>query len=72
VLRRIFGPKRDEIVGGWKNCIGELHNSHFLSNIIIVIKSMRIRWAGDIAHIGKKIHSYKVLVGKPEEKRLRT
>jgi hypothetical protein len=47
VLRRIFGPKRDEVMGGWR----KLHNEelHGLYIIVIIIKSMRVRWAGNVA-----------------------
>jgi hypothetical protein len=46
VLRRIFGPKRDEVTGGWR----KLHNEE--TNLIIMIRSMRMRWAGHVASIG--------------------
>jgi hypothetical protein len=46
VLRRIFGPKRDEVTGGWRKLHNEkLHNLYSLPNIIRMIKSMRMRWA---------------------------
>jgi hypothetical protein len=67
VLRRIFGPKRDEVKGGWKKLHNEeLHNLYSSSNIIMVIKSRR-RWAGLVACMGKAINAYKILIGKPEE-----
>jgi hypothetical protein len=49
VLRRIFGPKKDEVMGVRR----ELHNLNFSSNKIKVIKSRRVRWAGHIARIGR-------------------
>jgi hypothetical protein len=53
VLRRIFGPKRDEIVVRWRKLLSEeLHNFYFLTSIIRMIKSMRMRWAGHVARMG--------------------
>jgi hypothetical protein len=50
VLRRIFGPKRDEVMGGWRKLHNEeLHNLYSSPNIIRMIKSMRMRWAGHLA-----------------------
>jgi hypothetical protein len=55
VLRRIFGLKRDEVMGDWRKlCNEELHNLHFLPSIIRMIKSRRMRWAGRIARMGEK------------------
>jgi hypothetical protein len=70
VLRRIFGPKRDEVTGGWR----KLHNEELLSlysspSIIRMIKSRRMRWAGLVARIGEKRNAYRILVGKLEGKR---
>jgi len=71
VLRRIFGPKREEVTKGWiKLHNEELHNLYATTNIIRVIKSWRIRWLGHIARMGGKINAYKILVGKPEGTRL--
>jgi hypothetical protein len=54
VLRRIFGPKRDEVTGDWRKLHNEeLHNLYFPTNIIRVIKSRRLRWVGLVACIGK-------------------
>jgi hypothetical protein len=70
VLRRIFGPKSDEVTGdGRKLHSGELHNLCLSSNIIRQIKSRRMRWAGHVARMGKGRNVYRVLVGKPEGKR---
>jgi hypothetical protein len=71
VLRRIFGPKRDEVTGGWRNLHNEeLHNLSFLPSTIRMIKSRRIRWAGHVARIGAG-NTYRILVGNPEGKRRR-
>jgi hypothetical protein len=70
VLMRIFGPKRNEVMGEWRKLhSGELHNLHSPPDIIRQIKSRRMRWMGHVAHMGKERKVYKVLVGKPEGKR---
>jgi hypothetical protein len=67
VLRRIFGPKRDKIIGGWKKLHNEeLHNLYSSPNIIRMIKSRGMRWTGHMARMGEKWNAYRVLVGKPE------
>jgi hypothetical protein len=67
VLRRIFGPKRDEVTGDWRKLLNEeLHNLHSSPNMIRMIKSRRMRWTGDVARMGKKRNAYRILVGKPE------
>jgi hypothetical protein len=69
-LRRIFGPKRDEVTGGWRKLHNkELHNLYSSRNIIRIIKSMRMRWAGHVARMGEKSNAYRILVGKPEGNR---
>jgi hypothetical protein len=71
VLRRIFGPKRDEVTGEWRNLHNEeLHNLCSYPDIIRQVKSRRMRWAGHVARMGEEGKVYKVLVGKPEGKRL--
>ena len=66
VLRRIFGPRRDEVTGEWRR----LHNDLYTSpNIARVIKSRRMRWVGHVARMGEERGAYRVLVGKPEGKR---
>jgi hypothetical protein len=70
VLRRIFGPKMDEMTGGW----GKLHNEQLRDlysspSIIRLIKSKRISWAGHVTRMGKERNAYRLLVGKPERKR---
>jgi hypothetical protein len=70
VLRKIFGPKRDEVIGGWRKLHNEdLHNLYYSPNIIIIIKSRRMRWAGNVARKGEKRNAYRILVGKPEGNR---
>jgi hypothetical protein len=67
VLRRIFGPKRDEVKGGWRNLHKEeLHNLYSSTIIITMINSM-MRWAGHVARMGAKPKAYRILVGNPEE-----
>jgi hypothetical protein len=54
VLRRIFEPKRDEVIGDWRKLHNEeLHNLYSSTSIIIMIKSKRMRWAGHIAQMGR-------------------
>jgi hypothetical protein len=54
VLRRIFGPKREEVTGGWRKLHNEeLHNLHCSPSIIRMFKSMRVRWAGHVARMGR-------------------
>jgi hypothetical protein len=70
VLRRIFGPKRDEATGGWRKLHNEeLHNLYSSPSIIRMIKSRSMRWAGHVARMGEKRNAYGILVGKPEGKR---
>jgi hypothetical protein len=65
VLRRIFGPKGDEVTAGWRKLHNEeLHNLYSLKKIIIMMKSMRIRWARHVARIWEKTTAYRILVGK--------
>jgi hypothetical protein len=70
VLRRIFGPKRDEVMGEWRKLHNEeLHNLYSSPDIIRQVKSRRMNWAGHVARMGEERKVYKVLVGKPEGKR---
>jgi hypothetical protein len=70
VLRRIFGPKRDEMTGEWwKLHSEERHNLYSSPDTIRQIKSRRMRWAGHVTRMGEERRLYKVLVGKPEGKR---
>jgi hypothetical protein len=71
VLRRIFEPKRDEVMGEWRKLQnGELHNLYSSPNIIRHIKSKRMRWAGHVVRMGEGRKVYRVLVGKSKGKRL--
>jgi hypothetical protein len=70
VLRRIFGPKRDELTGEWRKLHNkELHDLYSSPSIIRIIKSRRMRWAGHVARVGEKRKAFRLLVGKPEGKR---
>jgi len=67
VLRRIFGPRSDEVTGDWRRLHNEeLNDLYFSPNIVRVIKSRRMRWAGHVARKGEEMGVYRVLVGKPE------
>jgi hypothetical protein len=67
---RIFGSKRDGVMGGWRKLHNEeLHNLYSSPSIIRIIKSRRMRWAGHVAQMGEKRNVSRVLVGKPEGKR---
>jgi hypothetical protein len=70
VLRRIFGPKREEDRSWRKLHNDELHSLYSSPNIVRMIKSRRMRWAGHVARMGEGRGVYRVLVGKPEVKRL--
>jgi hypothetical protein len=70
VLRRIFGPRRNEVTGEWRRLYNEeLNDLYPSSNIVRAIKSIRMRWAGYVARMGEEREVYRVLVGKPEGKR---
>jgi transcription termination factor 2 len=70
VLRKVFGPKRDEVTWEWRKLHNEELNDLYTSpNIVRVVKSRRMRWAGHVARMGEDRGVYRVLVGKPEEKR---
>jgi hypothetical protein len=68
VLRRIFGPKRDEVTGDWRKLRNELQNLQSSPNIRRLIKSKETRWTGHVARMGEMINAYKLLVSKPEKK----
>jgi hypothetical protein len=70
VLKRIFGPKRDEVTGEWRKLHNEvLHDLYSSPNIVRVIKSRRMRWAGLVSLLGEERGVYRDLVGKPVGKR---
>ena len=70
VLRRIFGPRSDEVTGDWRRLRNEELNDLYCSpNIVRVIKSRRMKLAGHVERIGEETGVYRVLVGKPEGKR---
>ena len=69
VLRRIFGSKRNGVTGEWRKLHNEALNDLYCSpNIVRVIKSRRMRWAGHVAHTEEERGVHKVLVGKLEGK----
>ena len=70
VLRRIFVPRRDKVTGEWRRLQNkELNDFYSSPNIVRVIKSRRMRWAGHVARMGEEREVYRVLVGKTEGKR---
>jgi len=70
VLRRRFGPRRDEVTGEWRRLHNvELNDLYFSPNIVRVMKSRRVRWAGHVARMDEETWVYRVLVGKPEGRR---
>ena len=72
ILRRICGLRRDEVTGEWRRLHNEeLNDLYFSPNIVRVIKSRRMRWAGHVARMGEERGAYRVLVGKSEGKRPR-
>jgi len=69
VLRSIFGPRRDEVTGEWRRLDNEeLNDLYSPPNIVRVIKSRIMRWAGHVTRMGEERGVYRVLVGKPEGK----
>jgi hypothetical protein len=70
VLRRIVGPKRDVVTGGWRKLHNEeLHNLYSSPSRIIIIKSKMMRWVGHVERMREKRNAYRLLVGNPEGKR---
>ena len=70
MLRRVFGPKRDEVTGEWRKLHNEeLRDLYSLPNIVRVVKWRRMRWAGHVVRMGEGGRVHRVLVGKPEGKR---
>jgi hypothetical protein len=67
VLRRIFGPKRNEVTAEWRKLHNkELHDLYSSPSIIRITKSRRMRWAGHVARMEEKRNAYRLSVGKPE------
>jgi hypothetical protein len=70
VLRRKFGPRRDEVTGGWRKLHNEeLYNLYSSPSIIRMIKSRRMRGTGHVARMGEKRNAYRILMGIPEGRR---
>jgi hypothetical protein len=70
VLRRVFGPKRDEVTGEWRKLHNEkLNDLYSLPNIVRVVKLRRMRWAGHVVRMGEDRGVHRVLVEKPEGKK---
>jgi len=70
VLKKVFGPKRDEVTGECRKLHNEeLNDLYSLPNIVRVVKSRRMRWGGHVARMGEDRGVHRVLVGKPEGKR---
>jgi hypothetical protein len=70
VLRRILGPKRDEVTGEWRKLYDEeLRELYSSRTVIRMIKSRMMRWTGHVARMGTKKNAYRLLVGRPEGKR---
>jgi hypothetical protein len=71
LLRRIFGHKRDPVMGQWRKLHrGDLHNLYSSPDVIRQIKSRRMRWAGHVARMREGRNVYRVSVGKPKGRRL--
>jgi hypothetical protein len=70
VLRRIFGPKNDEVMGEWRKLRNEeLHDLYSSQSVIRMIKLRRVRWVGHVSRMGKKRNTYRLSMGKTERKR---
>jgi hypothetical protein len=70
VLSRIFGPKRDEVTGGWRKLHNEeLHSLYSSPSIVRMIKARRMRWAGHVARMGEVRGAHNILVGKTQGRR---
>jgi hypothetical protein len=70
MLRRIFGPRRDEVTGEWRRLHNEERNDLYTSpNIVRVINTRRMGWAGNVARMGEEREVYRYMVGKPEGRR---
>jgi hypothetical protein len=70
VMRRIFGPKRDEVTEEWRKVHNEeFHDLYSSPSIIRIIKARRMRWAGNVARMGEERNACRLLVEKPEGRR---
>jgi len=70
MLRRIFGPKRDEVTGEWRKLHNEELNDLYCSPSTVRVSTSRImRWVGQVTRMEERRGVYRVLVGKPERKR---
>jgi hypothetical protein len=70
VLRKIFGPKKEEVVGDWRRLYNEeLHKLNTSPNVIRAVKSRRIRSVRKVERVGNMGNAHKILIGKPEWKR---
>ena len=69
ILRRIFGPKKDEIVERRRLHNEELHSFYHLPNVVRMIKYRRLRWAGHVARMEEGMRAFKIVTGKPTGKR---
>jgi hypothetical protein len=70
VLRRILGPKRDEVTGEWRKLHNEeLHDLYSSPSLIRIMTWRRMRWAEDVARMGEKRNAYRLLVENPEGRR---
>jgi hypothetical protein len=70
VLRRMFGPKREEVAGGLRRLHNKRHNLHASPNVVRGMKSRRMRWTVHVVRVGEIRSAYKILIGKPERKGL--
>ena len=70
MLRRVFGPKRKEVTGEWRKLPNEELNLYSLPIIVRVVKSRRMRWARHVARMGEGRGVHRVLVGKPEGRKI--
>jgi len=67
MLRKVLGPKREELMAGWrKSHNGQCHDLHLSPYVNWVIRSWQMRCAGQVTHVGKKRNVYRILVGKLE------
>jgi hypothetical protein len=69
VMWRTFGPKRDEVTLEWRKLHNEELHDLYSSPSIRIIKGRRMRWAGHVVRMGEKRNVYRLLMGKPEERR---